>query len=50
MEALLFGLILAIYLGLSIRRDNKRYEVWLEEFTKMKKAETAEYIRRLENQ
>lgn len=41
---------MAIALAYISRRDNRRYKLWLEEFTKMKKAETVEFIRRLENQ
>ena len=46
------GFIIGLAMGIAylIHRDNKRFEVWLEEFTKIKKAETAEFIRRLENQ
>jgi hypothetical protein len=37
-------------LAFSIYRETRRHERWLEEFTKFKKAETAEFIRRLEDQ
>lgn len=46
------GFVVGLWMTLAYLRyrSDRRFERWLEEFTKMKKAETAEFIRRLENQ